>query len=224
MAIAKRPTPTYLRIAGPVDTSHLDYKSDSSLESLLLRDRQRYSAQTGDPWLSFYSFPSTVRLNLDRIRTQTSHGRSSRRIGINPTICCALDEGMKYLLERHELKSLSVARIMFENAQSSIDGDVQAVLSDFFKWNKFEINMGDSKERINVATPPEIYGPVSAVADSVNADISFIGLVAILHSLSEQHECNDDHRDEFKRHVHKFLRWSGIRARLLNCALREFNL
>lgn len=131
------------------------------------------------------------------------------------------------MADRPEIKSLALARTVFENSASSKNGNVKMVLSSFFEWGASEISISaDATKRVNVATPLEIHSGLHSLADSINASqaLTFIGVVCVLHALSLQSECNDGHRDEFRRHVDTFLERVDIKARAANACLREFNL
>lgn len=194
------------------------------LPAELLYNRERYSATTGDPWLTIFGLPDICLSNLDRVRHEAGHGKR-RPPGIHPTVNVCLATGVEYLISHPSVESILSAHSRYNTRSSSISGLVCQVMENFLKLRDLDTTIPTkSSQRNSIWVPIEIHKQLSTLKDDLRLSSSTLSIICIMHVLSQQHECNEDHAMEMSKYVEQFLEGLSIVARGMSALMDTYGI
>ena len=219
-----KPVHPVFRIVNPSDYQQPKSLIQIDLPAELLYNRERYSAATGDPWLTLFGLPDICASNLDRIRHEAGHGKP-RPPGIHPTICVCLATGLEHLTSHPSVESILAAHSRYNTRSSSISGLVCQVMENFLKLRDLDTTIPTKpNQRNSIWIPIEIHKQLTSLKDDLRLSSSTLAIVCIMHVLSQQHECNEDHSQEMTKYVDQFLEGLSIVARGMSALMDTYGI
>jgi len=166
---------------------------------------------------SFRHFPRLCAINIDRLRASVTE----REISTNSTIAACLYWGLGVLSKNDSVRDFVAMRRRFLACDKSVDPETYGVVADLFKDTGLGLGSGD---RLFARLGESIYSDLSNLASSLGMNRATIAGLATFVTLAEQQSTLTAHAKDMQATLESVWRRLDLRARIIEGAIKAFNL